>query len=176
MISISTVTIAAIVEVLIAVAAIAIGFMAVLRRRRLRQRFGPEHDRLPGQHDSAPSAKSELAGCGRRAYRADIPPLSYSGRASYAPDRASIQRPLPYGPADTVEHANALHHCWAAGNSSDRPNAGTASTEELRLTMMNYRAPFDDLVDKTTDPETEGIWPYHLTRALRQPTTDAAGL
>jgi hypothetical protein len=149
MISISTVTIAAIAEVLFAFAAIAMGLMAVLRRRRLRQRFLPEHDRLPGQHDSAPSAKS---------------------------DRASIQRPLAYGPADTVEHANALHHCWAAGNSSDRPDAGTASTEELRLTMMNYRAPFDDLVDKTTDRETEGIWPYHLTRPLRQPTTDAAGL
>jgi hypothetical protein len=146
MISISTVTIAAIAEVLIAVAAIAMGLMAVLRRRRLRQRFGPEHDRRPGQHDSAPSAKS---------------------------DRASLQRPLAYRP---VEHANALHHCWAARNSSDRPDAGTASTEELRLTMMNYRAPFDDLVDKTTDAETEGIWPYHLTRPLRQPTTDAAGL
>jgi hypothetical protein len=162
MVSILTVIIAAIVEVLIAVAALVIALMAVLRRRRLRQRAGWEHDRLPGQRDSTPSPKSELAGGGRRAHRADVPQLSSSVKASYAPERASLQRQLAYGPTDSVEkHATALHHGWAAGNSNDRPAAaaaGTASTEELRLTMINYRAPFDDLVDKTTDAEIEGIW------------------
>ena len=55
----STVTIAVIVAAVIVVAVLMIGVMAVLRRRRLQQRFGPEYDRLADERDSKRKAESE---------------------------------------------------------------------------------------------------------------------
>ena len=74
----------AIVVAVIVVAALVIGLMAVRRRRRLQQRFGPEYDRLVGERDSKRKAEAELAERERRVQRLDIHPLTDSARASYA--------------------------------------------------------------------------------------------
>ena len=52
----STEIIAVIVVAVIVVGAVVFGVMAVFRRRRLQQRFGPEYDRLVSERDSRRAA------------------------------------------------------------------------------------------------------------------------
>ncbi len=171
----STVTIA-IVAVVIVVAVLVIGVTAVRRRRRLRQRFGPEYDLLAEERDSKLKAESELAGREKRVQDLHIQPLTESARAGYAVQWAAIQEQFVDTPEDavassqllvvevmcelgypaddpdqmladlSVEHATSLGHYRAAEETSRNAAAGTASTEDLRLAMINYRALFRDLV------------------------------
>lgn len=53
----SAVIIAVIVVAVIVVGIIAFGVVAVLRRRRLKERFGPEYDRVVGDRDSRREGK-----------------------------------------------------------------------------------------------------------------------
>jgi hypothetical protein len=46
----------------------------------------------------------------------------------------------------SVEHAATLGHFRAAEETSRKAAAGTASTEDLRMAMIDYRALFRDLV------------------------------
>jgi hypothetical protein len=180
MILMSTVTIAVIVAAVIVVAILAIGVTAVRRRRRLQQRFGPEYDRLVGERDSKLKAESELAGRERRVDGLDIQPLTESARADYALQWAGIQEQFVDTPEDavassqllvvavmtelgypaedpdqvladlSVEHAATLDHFRSAEETSRNAAAGTASTEDLRLAMIDYRALFRDLVGEPT--------------------------
>jgi hypothetical protein len=183
MILMSTVTIAIIVAAVVVVAALAIGVTAVRRRRRLRHRFGPEYDRLAGERNSKLKAESELTGRERRVDGLDIEPLTESARAGYARQWAAIQEQFVDTPAGavassqllvvavmselgypaenpdqvladlSVEHAATLGHFRAAEQTSRNAAAGTASTEDLRLAMIDYRAMFRDLVG---EPAEEG--------------------
>jgi hypothetical protein len=175
----STVTIV-IVAVVIVAAILVIGAAAV-RRRRLRQRFGPEYDRLAEERDSKLKAESELAGRERRVNDLDIQPLTESARAGYALQWAGIQEQFVDTPEDavassqllvvavmtevgypaedpdqvladlSVEHAATLGHFRAAEETSRHAAAGTASTEDLRLAMIDYRALFRDLVGEPAE-------------------------
>ena len=172
----STVTIAVIVAAVILVAVLAIAVMAIRRRRRLQHRFGPEYDRLAGERDSKRKAESELAERERRVDGLDIQPLADSARAGYALQRVGIQEQIVDTPGEavassqllvvavmselgypvedpdqtladlSVEHAATLDHFRAASKTSRSAAAGTASTEDLRLAMIDYRALFVDLV------------------------------
>lgn len=75
-----------IVGIVVAVIVIGVvfGVMAVLRRRRLQQRFGPEYDRVVGESDSRRKAEAELAERERRVEDLDIQPLTDSA-ASHGP-------------------------------------------------------------------------------------------
>lgn len=177
----STVTIAVIAAAVIVVAVLLIGVTAVRRRRRLRQRFGPEYDRLAAEHDSKLRAESELTARERRVSGLHIQPLTNSARARYALQWAGIQEQFVDTPADavassqlivvavmtelgypaedrdqvladlSVEHAAKLGHYRAAEETSRNAAAGTASTEDLRLAMINYRALFRDLVGEPAE-------------------------
>jgi hypothetical protein len=179
MILMSTVTIAVIVAAVIVVAVLVTSGAAVRRRRRLQHRFGPEYDRLAGQRDSKRKAESELAERERRVHGLDIQPLADSARAAYALQWAAIQEQFVDTPEDavassqllviavmtelgypvedpdqmladlSVEHATTLDHYRAAEQTSRNAAAGTASTEDLRLAMIDYRALFRDLVGET---------------------------
>lgn len=179
MILMTTATIAVIVAAVIVVAVLAILVTAVRRRRRLQQRFGPEYDRLAGDRDSKLKAESELAGRERRVDGLEIQPLTESARAGYALRWAGIQEQFVDTPEDavassqllvvavmtelgypaedpdqmladlSVEHAATLDHYRAAEETSRSAAAGTASTEDLRLAMIDYRALFRDLVGET---------------------------
>jgi hypothetical protein len=196
MILMSTVIIAVIVAAVV-VAFLAIGVTALRRRRRLQRRFGPEYDRLAGEHDSKLKAESELAGRERRVDHLDIQPLSESARARYALQWAGIQEQFVDTPEDavassqllvvavmtelgypaedpdqmladlSVEHAATLGHYRAAEEISRNAAAGTASTEDLRLAMIDYRALFRDLVGEPALTENESS----ATRAA--PVTEA---
>jgi hypothetical protein len=175
MILMSTVTIV-IVAVVIVAAVLVIGVTAVRRRSRLRHRFGPEYDLLAEERDSKLKAESELAGREKRVHGLDIQPLTDSARAGYAVQWAAIQEQFVDIPEDavassqllvvavmcelgypaedpdqmladlSVEHATTLGYYRAAEETSRKSAAGTASTEDLRMAMINYRALFRDLV------------------------------
>ena len=193
----STVAIAVIVAAVVVVAALLIGGTAVRRRRRLRQRFGPEYDRLVVERDSKLKAESELTGRERRVDRLDIQPLTEAARAGYALQWAGIQEQFVDTPADavassqllvvavmtelgypaedpdqvladlSVEHAATLGHFRAAEETSRSAAAGTASTEDLRLAMIDYRALFRDLVGEPAEAgiESSATEPAPVTSA-----------
>jgi hypothetical protein len=177
----STVTIVAIVVAVIVIAVLVIGGMAVMRRRRLQQRFGPEYDRLVGERDSKLKAEAELTERERRVQGLDIRALTDAARENYTERWARIQEQFVDAPEDavsasqvlvvavmsergypaehhdqvladlSVEHASTLDHYRAAQEISANAASGAASTEDLRLAMIHYRAMFLDLLTEPAD-------------------------
>jgi hypothetical protein len=159
--------------------------MAVSRRRRLQQRFGPEYDRLVGERDSRREAEAELTERERRVEGFDIQPLTDPARASFAGQWASIQERFVDTPADAVSaaqllvaavmtergypaephdqvvadlsvgHSRTLDRYRAAEEISHRAAVGTVPTEDLRQAMVHYRALFGDLLGETADTGSE---------------------
>jgi hypothetical protein len=177
----STGIIVVIVVAVIVVAVLVTVGMAIMRRRRLQQRFGPEYDRVAGERDSKLKADSELAERERRVRDLDIQPLTDGARASYAAQWADLQERFVDAPADavagsqllvtavmtdrgypvdhhdqvladlSVEYSGTLGHYRAAEEISQGAAAGTASTEDLRLAMIHYRDLFGDLLGDPAD-------------------------
>jgi hypothetical protein len=104
----STGIIVGIVVAVIVAGAVVFGVMAVSRRRRLRQHFGPEYDRLVGERDSRREAEAELTERERRVQGLDIQPLTDVARASYAGRWTSIQEQFVDAPTDAVSGAQFL--------------------------------------------------------------------
>jgi hypothetical protein len=172
----STGTTVIIIIAIIVVVAIVAGVLYDARRRRLRQRFGPEYDRLVEERDSRRQAESELTARQRRVRDLDIRPLSAEARARYSGDWTDVQERFVDAPQDSVavaqrlvmtvmnergyptegadqvladlsvEHARVLDHYRAAYEISQRAADGMASTEDLRQAMIHYRALFQDLL------------------------------
>jgi hypothetical protein len=177
----STLTIVTIVVVIVVVGLLVVGMRTVIRRRRLQQRFGPEYDRLVGESDSKRQAETVMAGRERRVRDLDIRPLTDPARESYADRWAGIQEQFVDTPAEavaasqvlvvavmsergypaehhdqvladlSVEHAGTLGRYRAAEEISERAASGAASTEDLRLAMIDYRALFHDLLGEPDD-------------------------
>jgi hypothetical protein len=175
--------VAIVVASIVVVGAVVLGVMGVLRRRRLQHRFGPEYDRLVAERDSKLKAESELTGRERRIRDLEIHPLTDSARARYEDQWAAIQAQFVDAPENavaasqvlvvavmgergypaddhdqiladlSVEHAGALARYRAAEQTSESAASGAASTEDLRLAMIDYRALFLDLVGKSADVE-----------------------
>ncbi len=162
--------------VAVVVVLLVIGALSVARRRKLQQRFGPEYDRVAGEKHSRRKANAELAERERRVRSLDIHPLNETAQAKYAGEWTAIQERFVDQPeqavaqagilvtsvmkdrgyptegydqtlADlSVEHANTLDHYRQAHEISLEAEGGTASTEDLRLAMLHYRALFSDLL------------------------------
>jgi hypothetical protein len=161
-----------IVLVVLAAAATLAGTL-VLRRRALRQRFGPEYDQLVrdvGQRQ----AQAELAERQRRVAQLNIRPLSPERRAGYGREWVSVQEQFIDSPARSVAAAGALvlavaaDRGYPAGDDKQlltdlsvyhakrlegyrqarqaTERADTASTEELRVALLAHRALFRDLL------------------------------
>lgn len=184
----TTVTIVTIVVAIVVAGALAVGIRAVMRRRRLQQRFGPEYDRLVGESDSKHKAETVLAERERRVADLDIRPLTDSARESYAGQWAGIQEQFVDTPADavaasqllvvavmcergypaehhdqvladlSVQHAGTLDRYRAAEKISQSAASGTASTEDLRRAMIDYRALFRDLLGEPADAPSGPAW------------------
>jgi hypothetical protein len=172
--------------VAVAVVVVVIVAMTAARRRKLQQRFGPEYDRVVDETHSHRKADAELVERERRVRSLDIHPLDETARAKYAGEWTAIQERFVDQPqqavaqagmlvtsamkdrgyptedhdqilADlSVEHANTLDHYRAAHQVSLQAEEGTASTEDLRLAMLHYRALFGDLLGQ---PEGAGTAP-----------------
>lgn len=168
----------AIVAIIVAVALVVlvIGTITAMRRRQLRQRFGPEYDRVAGEMRSQRKADAELVERERRVRSLDIHPLDETIRVKYAAEWTAIQERFVDQPEEavtqagmlvtsvmkdrgyptedhdqivadlSVEHAGTLDHFRAAHQISMQTEEGTAGTENLRLAMLHYRVLFSDLL------------------------------
>jgi Tfp pilus assembly protein PilX len=178
----------AIVAIIVAVALVVlvIGTITAMRRRQLRQRFGPEYDRVAGEMRSQRKADAELAERERRVRSLDIHPLDETVRVKYAAEWTAIQERFVDQPEEavtqagmlvtsvmkdrgyptddhdqivadlSVEHAGTLDHYRAAHQISLQTEEGTAATENLRLAMLHYRALFSDLLGPPSQAAQSG--------------------
>jgi hypothetical protein len=166
-----------IVVAVIIVAAAAAYFAMDSRRRRLRQRFGPEYERLASERESRRAAEAELTERERRVADLNIRPLSPDARARYRADWVAIQERFVEAPAQaltdasrlvaavmrdrgyptenydqiladlSVGHSATLSRFRDAHEISTRAGANGASTEDMRRAMIDYRALFQELAD-----------------------------
>lgn len=164
-----------IIVAILIIIAVAVAVPAA-RRRRLRQRFGPEYDRMVAEQQSQRKAEAELASRERRVRKLDIRHLSPEARTEYMTRWARIQEHFVDQPAEavgqaqklvtsamqergyptedfdqiladlSVEHARTLEHYRAAHAISEVAANGSASTEDLRQAMIHYRSMFDELL------------------------------
>lgn len=177
----STVQIVIIVVIVIAVVLIGAAAWMAVRRRSLRERFGPEYDRVVGEQDSRRAAERELRARERRHAELDLRPLSEESRRRYAASWEEIQAKFvdtpneAVGEADrlvtqliaergyptenfddqlaqlSVEHARTLEHYRDAHDINLQNERGQASTEQLRQALVHYRALFADLLGEQPD-------------------------
>jgi hypothetical protein len=147
------------------------------RSQRLRERFGPEYNRLVSSADSRRQAESELASRESRREQLDIRPLSPESRDRYLDAWTSIQAEFVDEPqsavarADSllqsvmeergypvekfeqrtadlsVEHPKVVENYREGHRLATRSAGNGASTEDLRQAMRHYRALFEELVE-----------------------------
>ncbi|MFD3495827.1 hypothetical protein ACFWWB_35545 [Streptomyces sp. NPDC058690] len=176
----SGIVIAIIVVVVLIV--LAVGVWMAVRRRHLRERFGPEYERAVEAGDSRTAAERDLRAREQRHDDLDLKPLPSSARQQYAQEWNSVQehfvdRPQEaVGEADqlvtrlmkergyptegyeqqvkdlSVEHGRTLEHYRAAHEVNARAGGQQTTTEELRGAMVHYRALFDDLLTNGDRP------------------------
>jgi hypothetical protein len=160
----------------------AFGLGGALRRRttRLRERFGPEYERLEEQRGQR-QAEKELAERERRREELDVRPLSPTARERYIARWQLVQARFVDAPLPAVREADDLiaqvmrergypvedFEQRAADVSVDHSEvvqdyrkanrlviSSDATTEDLRQAMQHYRALFDELVEPAADEPT----------------------
>ncbi|MGN9839250.1 hypothetical protein ACTMTI_14130 [Nonomuraea sp. H19] len=173
--------VAVVVVAVVAVAAVAyVTLQRQKRRNHLRERFGPEYERMVAQRENRREAEEELLAREQRHAELDIRPLPEQSRDTYANRWADVQERFVDAPgfavteADqlvtavmaergyptedfeqrvsdlSVTHAATLDHYRTAHEISGRAARKEASTEELRQAMVHYRALFEELLHETT--------------------------
>ena len=148
-----------------------------LRRRQLRDRFGPEYDRVREDSAGRRAATRQLTERERRHAELGIQPISPMSRDRYTKHWSLIQatfvdqpgkavdeadrlvvtimeeRGYPYADFDervsmlSVEHGAVLHHYRTAHDIRGRHAISQLSTEDLRAAMVHYRTLIEDLLD-----------------------------
>jgi hypothetical protein len=164
------------IVIIVAVVAVALVVWLSMRRRQLRDRFGPEYDRVVSEQDSQLGAVRELRERERRHEELELRPLSDEARERYSTAWQDIQARFLDAPNDavreahdlvtrlisergyptsgfeeqlsylSVEHARTLGHYRDAHEISERNDRGEATTEELRQALVHYRSLFADLL------------------------------
>ncbi len=177
----STGAVIAIVVVIVVVIAVVAVLAMEMRRRRLRRHFGPEYDRLVTELGSRRKAEAELAARQRRVAKLDIRPLTRDETSRYLGEWTAIQQRFVDAPAQavaqastlvtavmklrgypaddqneamealSVEHGPTLSRYREARLTSERARVGSASTDDLRNAMLQYRALFEELVARSPD-------------------------
>ena len=145
------------------------------RTSRLRERFGPEYNRVASRTDSKREAEKELESRESRREQLEIKPLPETSRVRYVEEWRSVQAEFVDEPGRAVARADSLlqkvmeergypvgkFEQRAADLSVDHPKVvenyreghrlatrsadGAAETEDLRQAMRHYRALFDEL-------------------------------
>ena len=164
----------------IVLVALAVTAWAVQRSRRtsaLKERFGPEYDRVASDASSTRDAEAELREREQRRSDFDIEPLEPGARERYREQWEAVQARFVDDPAGAVGDADTLirrvmrdrgypvddFETRAADISVDHPDVvenyraghgiatayerGNAGTEELRHAVKHYRALFEELVE-----------------------------
>ncbi len=170
------VLIAAAVVVILAI--VVVGALSNRRRAGLQRRFGPEYDRTVDDADRRRDAERDLREREREHDRLDLQPLSAASRDRYQHDWdelqtkfvdrpqvavteadalvSSVMRERGYPVDDwerqsalvSVDHPRVVQHYRTAHEISERSVDGRASTEDLRVAVVSYRALFEELVDE----------------------------
>jgi nitrogen fixation-related uncharacterized protein len=164
------------VAVVILAAAIGWALWSRRRTGQLQEHFGPEYERVLADSDSRLEAESELSEREQRREELDIRPLPSAARRRYLSDWQGTQSRFVDAPEEAVRDADRLvtevmrargypmrdFDRRAADISVDHPHVvqnyrsahaisatieeGSASTEDLRKAMVNYRALFEELL------------------------------
>jgi hypothetical protein len=168
----------------VAVVVLALIARAIAARRRsshLRERFGPEYDRVAGATESKSDAEAELAEREERHDELDLKPLSQASRERYLEWWKTVQAQFVDNPRGAIGEADQLIQSVmaergyptkdfderAADLSVDHPelvqnyreghrlaestHGNGASTEDLRQAMTHYRALFEELVEPVAE-------------------------
>lgn len=173
-----------VVLLLVAAAAYIARTRQVTGRRRLRERFGGEYDRVVERSADRTEAERELRRRVERHERLEITELSAEDRDRYVrawrdlqvrfvdepeaalgeADRLITQamrdRGYPTEHLDqkledlSVDHADAVSAYRAAHEIVDRHERGGVSTDELRVAMQRYRNAFEGVVGARITEET----------------------
>ena len=147
------------------------------RRTQLRERFGPEYERLMGERGDRRETESELLARQKRREELDIRPLDPAARDRYAIAWREIQARFVDDPTVAVKEASGLvtdvmrergyptedfdqrsadisvdypvvvENYRAAQAITLRSEEGQAGTEDLRQAMVHYRSLFSSLLE-----------------------------
>jgi FtsZ-interacting cell division protein ZipA len=155
-----------------------IGFLVARRRRsqQLRERFGPEYDRVVKKEGEVRRAEGVLEIRAKRREKFPIHPLNEENRVDFAERWRAMQSHFVDDPkaslsqadqlvnqlmetrgypmadfeqraADiSVDHPVVVEHYRAAHAIALRHDRGEASTEDLRKAMVHYRTLFEELL------------------------------
>jgi hypothetical protein len=179
------------VVIAVVVAAIVLAvILSALRTRRsqeLRERFGPEYDRVAADAPTKREAESELRARAERREQFEIRPLPAEQGERYLARWTAVQAEFVDDPAGAVTEADALiqdvmrergypvddFDTRAADLSVDYPDVvenyraghgiatahsrGKAGTEELRKAIQHYRSLFEELLDIETPRSVDSV-------------------
>lgn len=198
----STTDVIGIVIAVVVVGAFAVVAVRGMRRRKLRERFGEEYERAVDEKGGRSAAEAELRRRERRHASLDLHELSDAERHRFRDGWVAVQAMFVDAPvtavregdrlvtdlvtsrgypvsnyqdrlADlSVEHANVLSHYRDAHEISERNDAGTATTEELRKALVHYRELFADLLGEEPVTETHTEVPPQAASADAPPVDD----
>ena len=176
--------------VIIIALVVAVGLWFVIqtrRRRRLRERFGPEYERAVHDVGDVRRAEATLEARAKRVERLPIRALSAADSARFAETWRKLQtrfvdapqaavteadrligevmtaRGYPVGDFDqrsadiSVDHPQVVAHYRAARDIARRQGSGEATTEDLRQALVHYRALFEDLLDVQTPQKLDPV-------------------
>ncbi|NEA48697.1 hypothetical protein [Streptomyces sp. SID10815] len=173
---------AIIIPVVVVLALIAVAVPTLARRRRLRERFGPEYERTVADAGDRRAGERELRDREKRHDSLDIKPLPAASRDRYTREWSSVQEEFVDRPEDavhdadrlvtslmrergyptegfeqqaadlSVEHGRTLGHYRAAHDVESLTTRSKATTEQLRGAMVHYRALFDELLSDGGGP------------------------
>ncbi len=167
---------AIIIPLVAVVIVVAAGLYVVTRRRRLRERFGPEYERTVEERGGRLAAERDMREREKRYDSLDIKPLKGETRERYSREWSSVQGEFVDRPEDavqdadllvtslmhergyptegfdqrvkdlSVEHGRTLEHYRSAHEINELSVRHEATTEQLRGAMVHYRALFDELL------------------------------
>ena len=187
--------------VLVVAVAIAIFLIARERKkaqsRHLRQRFGPEYNRVVNTVGDREKAEAELTAREKRVERLQLVALPAAEASRFAQEWEVLQSRFVDNPTGVVGEADRLvrelmlkrgypmgdFERRAADISVDHPGVvenyraaqaiaasdlrGQANTEDLRKAVVHYRALFEDLLEVRRTPNAE------TTRVATKPKREA---
>jgi FtsZ-interacting cell division protein ZipA len=176
------------VAVIAAIVLIAVvGFFLSRKRRskQLRERFGPEYDRVVKKEGEVSRAEGVLEMRAKRAQKFQIHPLLQTARSDFSERWKTVQTQFVDDPKGSVSSADQLvtevmkargypitdfeqqasdisvdypvvvENYRAAHDIALRHDRGQASTEDLRKAMVHYRSLFDELLEIPTPMKKE---------------------
>jgi hypothetical protein len=168
-----------VIVAIIAIAAISFVLARQRRSRRLRERFGPEYDRVVRKEGEVRRAEGVLEMRATRRESFVVRPLSASARSDFTDRWHAVQSQFVDDPKGSVSHADQLvnelmeargypmadfahraddisvdhpvvvDNYRAAHDIALRHKRGQASTEDLRKAMVHYRSLFNELLQDT---------------------------